>query len=186
MVREAVLGIAPENPVISLAVAVNILAGITGSASGGLSIALQTLGSTYLELALQARIDPELLHRVASIATGGLDALPQNGAVITLLTICKLTHREAYLNIFVVAALVPLFALAAVIALSAFSEPSKRVDATILDYGLQEDLESGVIAATNRGLKSLVTNLNFVKISGSGSMFIPSYSPIVTPRSPAN
>jgi H+/gluconate symporter-like permease len=117
LVRDAVLGIAPGNPLISLAIAVNVLAGITGSASGGMSIALQTLGSTYLEMAQAANIAPELLHRVTAIATGGLDALPHNGAVITLLAVCGLTHRQSYVDILVVAVLVPLVALAVVVAL---------------------------------------------------------------------
>ncbi len=114
-IRDGVLGIAPGNPLISLSIAVNMLAGITGSASGGMSIALQTLGETYLEMGRAAGISPELLHRVTSIATGGLDALPQNGAVITLLTICKLTHRDSYADIFVVAAAVPILALVVVV-----------------------------------------------------------------------
>ena len=117
LIRDAVLGIAPDNPLISLSIAVNLLAGITGSASGGMSIALQALGSTYLEMGRAANIAPELLHRVTSIATGGLDALPHNGAVITLLAICKLTHRQSYLDVFIVAVLFPLVALAAVIGL---------------------------------------------------------------------
>ena len=89
----------------------------TGSASGGMSIALQTLGSTYLEMGRAAGIDAALLHRVTTIATGGLDTLPHNGAVITLLAICKLTHRQSYFDIFVVAVAFPLVALAAVVAL---------------------------------------------------------------------
>ncbi len=117
VIRDAVLGIAPHNPLISLSVAVNILAGITGSASGGMSIALQTLGSHYVEMARAVDISPELLHRVTAIATGGLDALPHNGAVITLLAICKLTHRQSYFDIFVVAVLAPLVALAVVVTL---------------------------------------------------------------------
>ncbi|MDR7097276.1 GntP family permease [Hydrogenophaga laconesensis] len=117
LIRDAMLGIAPGNPLVSLSVAVNLLAGITGSASGGMSIALQTLGSTYLEMGRAAGISPELLHRVTSIATGGLDSLPHNGAVITLLAICKLTHRQSYFDIFVVAVLIPLLALAAVVVL---------------------------------------------------------------------
>jgi H+/gluconate symporter-like permease len=117
LIRDAVLGIAPGNPLISLAVAVNVLAGITGSASGGMSIALQTLGDTYLEMGAQAGIAPELMHRVTAIATGGLDALPHNGAVITLLAICRLTHRQSYADIFVVAVAAPLVALVAVVML---------------------------------------------------------------------
>jgi H+/gluconate symporter-like permease len=117
IIRDAVLGIAPGNPLVSLSVAVNVLAGITGSASGGMSIALQTLGENYLEMGRAAGIAPELLHRVTAIATGGLDALPHNGAVITLLAICKLTHRQSYADIFVVAVAVPLLALVAVVTL---------------------------------------------------------------------
>jgi len=116
-IRDTVLGIAPDNPLVSLAVAVNVLAGITGSASGGMSIALQALGDTYLALGREANISPELLHRVTSVATGGLDALPHNGAVITLLSICKLTHRNSYLDIFMVAVAGPVVALVALITL---------------------------------------------------------------------
>jgi H+/gluconate symporter-like permease len=121
LIRDAVLGLSPGNPLISLAVAVNILAGITGSASGGMSIALETLGPTYLELGREAGIAPELLHRVTAIATGGLDSLPHNGAVVTLLAVCKLTHREAYWDIFVVACAIPIAALAVVVALGSFA-----------------------------------------------------------------
>jgi H+/gluconate symporter-like permease len=117
LIRDAVLGIAPGNPLVSLSVAVNVLAGITGSASGGMSIALQTLGSTYLEMAQAAGIKPDLLHRVTAIATGGLDTLPHNGAVITLLSICGLTHRQSYFDIFVVAVVVPIVALVVVVLL---------------------------------------------------------------------
>ncbi|MEO8015292.1 MAG: GntP family permease [Polaromonas sp.] len=117
LIRDAVLGIAPGNPLVSLSVAVNVLAGITGSASGGMSIALQTLGSTYLAMAQAVGIAPELLHRVTAIATGGLDALPHNGAVITLLSICGLTHRQSYFDIFVVAVAAPIVALVVVVLL---------------------------------------------------------------------
>lgn len=115
-IRGAILGIVPENPLISLAVAVNVLAGITGSASGGMSIALETLGETYLQKGIEAGIGPELMHRVTSIATGGLDALPHNGAVVTLLSVCGLTHRQSYLDIGMVAVAGPILALIVVIA----------------------------------------------------------------------
>lgn len=98
LIRDAVLGIAPGNPLVSMSIAINILAGITGSASGGMSIALQTLGATWLEMGRAAGIAPELLHRVTAIAIGGLDALPHNVAVITLLGICGLSHRKSYLE----------------------------------------------------------------------------------------
>lgn len=116
-IRDAIVSVAPGNPLVSLSIAVNVLAGVTGSASGGMSIALQTLGETYLQMARTAGIAPEVLHRVTSIATGGLDALPHNGAVITLLSICKLTHRDSYLDIFVVAVAGPVVALVVVVTL---------------------------------------------------------------------
>ncbi len=121
ILRDAVLGLSPDNPLISLAVAVNVLAGITGSASGGMSIALETLGETYAQMGAAAGISGELMHRITSISSGGFDALPHNGAVITLLAICGLTHRESYLDIFIVAVCIPVAALITVILLgSAF------------------------------------------------------------------
>jgi H+/gluconate symporter-like permease len=117
LIRDQVVGLGGDNPLISLAISVNLLAGMTGSASGGMSIALSTLGDTYLEMGEAAGIAPELLHRVTAVATGGLDALPHNGAVITLLSICGLTHRESYADIAVVALAVPLLALVVLITL---------------------------------------------------------------------
>ena len=116
-IRDWVVTVGGDNPLISLAVGTSLLAGMTGSASGGMSIALSTLGETYLEMGQAAGISPELLHRVTAVATGGLDALPHNGAVITLLTICGLTHREAYGDIAVVAVAIPILALAVLVAL---------------------------------------------------------------------
>jgi H+/gluconate symporter-like permease len=99
---------------LSEALAVNVLAGITGSASGGLSIALEIMGPRYLELARAQGISPELLHRVAAMASGGMDTLPHNGAVITLLAITGLTHRQSYADILAITVLktVTVFALA--------------------------------------------------------------------------
>ncbi|WP_114654158.1 GntP family permease [Polynucleobacter necessarius] len=120
LIREFVLSIAPGNPLISEAVAVNALAGITGSASGGMSIALQTLGADYLAKAVALGISPEILHRIAVMASGCMDTLPHNGAVITLLGICQLTHREGYRYIAMVTIVFPLLALVLVITLASF------------------------------------------------------------------
>lgn len=117
IIKQAVLNVSPNNPLISEAIAMNILAGITGSSSGGLSIALEALGADYLRMAQQAGIDAELLHRVAVLAAGGMDTLPHCGAIITLLAICKLTHRQSYLNIAAVTMLFPMTALVVVIGL---------------------------------------------------------------------
>jgi len=102
-------------PLVSLAAATNVLAALTGSASGGLTIALDVLGGTYLRLAAEQGIDPALLHRVAVIGSGTLDSLPHNGAVVTLLAVCGTTHRESYRDIVIVAIVGALIALAAVI-----------------------------------------------------------------------
>jgi len=117
IIRDSVVQLGGDNPVISLAIAVNLLAGMTGSASGGMSIALSTLGKTYMEMGQVAGISPELLHRVTAVSTGGLDALPHNGAVITLLAICGLTHKDSYGDIAVVAVAIPLISLVILILL---------------------------------------------------------------------
>lgn len=117
VIRDSVLNISPTNPLISEGIAMTVLAGITGSSSGGLSIALQTLGAEYLAMAEAAGISPELMHRVASMAAGGFDTLPHCGAIITLLAICKLNHRQSYANIAMVTMVAPFFATVTVIAL---------------------------------------------------------------------
>jgi H+/gluconate symporter-like permease len=120
IVRNWVLSI-EGGPLVSLAVATNLLAALTGSASGGLTIALEALGGTYMRLAAEHGIDPALLHRIAVLSAGTLDSLPQNGAVVTLLAVCGSTHRESYFDIVMAAIVGPIIALAAVIALgSAF------------------------------------------------------------------
>jgi H+/gluconate symporter-like permease len=86
IVRDWVLGI-EGGPLVSLAVATNILAAITGSASGGLTIALDALGQNYMAIAAQTGLSPALMHRVAVIGSGTLDILPHKGAVVKLLSV---------------------------------------------------------------------------------------------------
>jgi H+/gluconate symporter-like permease len=87
-------------PLVSEAISVTTLAGITGSASGGMSIALDLMSKDWLAWANSIGMSPEILHRVASMASGGCDTMPHNGAVITLLAVCGLTHKQSYLDIF--------------------------------------------------------------------------------------
>ncbi len=115
-VREWVLSIG-GGPLVSLAVATNVLSALTGSASGGLTIALDALGPTYMRLAAEHGIDPALLHRVAVIGAGTLDSLPHNGAVVTLLAVCGSTHARSYRDIVVTAIVGALLALIVVILL---------------------------------------------------------------------
>ena len=117
VLRQGLDGMAGGHVVVSAALSSGALAGITGSASGGMSIALDALGASLVQQATEQGVDLALLHRVVSVATGGLDTLPHNGAVITLLGICGMTHRQAYGDIFVVAVLAPTVACAVIIAL---------------------------------------------------------------------
>jgi H+/gluconate symporter-like permease len=116
VVRDWVLSIG-GGPLVSLAMATNVLAALTGSASGGMTIALDALGDTYMRIAAEQGIDPALMHRVATIGSGTLDSLPHNGAVVTLLAVCGSTHRESYLDIVMVGIVSALIALVAVIIL---------------------------------------------------------------------
>src|SRR5262245_3162990 len=116
VVRDWMLSIG-GGPLVSLAVATNVLAALTGSASGGMTIALDALGETYMQLASKSSIDPALLHRVAAISAGTLDSLPHNGAVVSLLAVCGLTHRESYLDMVIVGIAGAVLALVAVIVL---------------------------------------------------------------------
>jgi len=90
------------NPLVNAAVSVSTLAGITGSASGGMSIALAAMSDVFIQGAQAAQIPLDVLHRVVSMASGGMDTLPHNGAVITLLAVTGLTHRESYRDIFAI------------------------------------------------------------------------------------
>lgn len=90
------------NPLLNEAVSVTVLAGITGSASGGMSIALATMSSHFIEVAHQMNIPLDVFHRIAAMASGGMDTLPHNGAVITLLGVTGLTHKQSYKDIFAI------------------------------------------------------------------------------------
>ncbi len=100
VISDALKGI--PNPLINEVVTVTTLAGVTGSASGGMSIALGAMADQFIAAANAAGIPLEVLHRVAAMASGGMDTLPHNGAVITLLAVTGLTHVQAYKDIFAI------------------------------------------------------------------------------------
>jgi len=102
------------NPLISAGISTNIMAGVTGSSSGGLAIFLNTMGPEYLKLG----VTPELLHRISVIASGGLDSLPHSGAIITMLAVMQLTHKEAYRDTGIITVLIPIITLIVVTAIS--------------------------------------------------------------------
>lgn len=119
IVASAMLSVS-SNPLVGEAIASSVLAGITGSASGGLSIALSTFADGFMQTAAAHGISPEVLHRVAAVACGGLDTLPHNGAVITLLGVTGMTHKQSYLNIAMCTVVIPIIACAVIIVLGSF------------------------------------------------------------------
>ncbi|MBK6613595.1 GntP family permease [Ottowia sp.] len=104
VVREGLRAVTSD-PVVSLWLVVTVLAAMTGSASGGMSLALGAMGEYYATAAEAARINPEIMHRIAAMGSAAMDILPHNGAVITLLAICGLTHKQSYFDLFVVGSL---------------------------------------------------------------------------------
>lgn len=109
VIRESLRSI--HDPLLGAAVSVSALAGITGSASGGMSIALAAMSEHLVAVANAAHIPLAVLHRVVSMASGGMDTLPHNGAVITLLAVTGLTHRQAYKDVFAITIIKTLAAL---------------------------------------------------------------------------
>ena len=118
MVSEAVLAIGGGNPLVSVAASVATLSAMTGSASGGMSIALEALGSTFVDMAHASGVSLDAMHRVTAIASGVLDTRPHSGAIITLLAVCKLSHRESYIDILVAGIGAPMISLIVVIVLA--------------------------------------------------------------------
>jgi len=119
VVRDAVFSI-PGGPLVSLTVAMNVLAGLTGTASGGMAIVLNAFGDNFMSLATEHGIDPQLMHRVTTISAGTLDALPHNGTVLLLLQISGLTHRESYRDMVMTVIVSCIIGLVAVLILASF------------------------------------------------------------------
>lgn len=107
----AVITHLPGGGLVGAAIAITVICGLTGSASGGQTIALPLLAPLYIgpDASPDQRVDPEALHRVVSIASGGLDSLPHNGYVVTLIrSICDETHKDAYLPLAKLTVVIPL------------------------------------------------------------------------------
>ncbi len=118
VVRDAVMSV-PGGPLASIVVSMNVLAGLTGTASGGMAITLNALGDTFMRLAAEQGIDPALMHRLTTLSAGTLDALPHNGTVLLLLQICRLTHGDSYLDMVMTVIVGVIISLVAVIVLGA-------------------------------------------------------------------
>jgi H+/gluconate symporter-like permease len=115
-VRDAVFSVS-GGPLVSLALSMNVLAGLTGTASGGMAIVLNAFGDDFMRLAAEHHIDHELMHRITTMSAGTLDALPHNGTVLLLLQISGLTHRESYLDMVMTVIVSCIIALVAVLVL---------------------------------------------------------------------
>ncbi|GAA1108800.1 GntP family permease [Nocardiopsis metallicus] len=96
---------------------VSITAGLTGSSSGGMTIALNALGEDLRAMAEQEGVATEAMHRLTAMAAGGLDTLPHSGAVVTLLIVCGLTHRQSYKDLGVVTLAIPVLVVIALVSL---------------------------------------------------------------------
>jgi H+/gluconate symporter-like permease len=116
LVRDAVFSV-EGGPLVSLALSMNVLAGLTGTASGGMAIVLNAFGADFMRLATEHGIDPDLMHRITTMSAGTLDALPHNGTVLLLLQISGLTHRESYLDMVMTVIVSCIIALVAVLIL---------------------------------------------------------------------
>lgn len=116
VLTDIILGV-KASPLVSEALSVTLLAGATGSSSGGMGIALEVLGAEYMEMATQMNIDPAIFHRVAAIASGGLDSLPHCGGIVTMLMVCGMNHKKSYLDMCVTTVIIPIIATIVVVVL---------------------------------------------------------------------
>ena len=94
----------PGSPLMKLIIAVNVCAGVAGSASGGLAIGLNSFAQKFMDMG----INPQLIHRISLISSGGLDSLPHSGAVISGLRVSALTHKQAYKHVFITNTVIPI------------------------------------------------------------------------------
>lgn len=106
IIRDGMFGVT-QNALVTSALSTSVIAGITGSASGGMTIALNALGDDFRQLALDQDISMEAMHRITALASGGLDTMPHNGFVVTLLLVCGMSHRESYKDVAMISLIIP-------------------------------------------------------------------------------
>jgi H+/gluconate symporter-like permease len=110
MMKQWILNLAISG-LSKVAISTSLVSAIVGSSSGGAGIALEALSSNFLAMGL----NPEAIHRVMLVAAGGLDSLPHSGAVITLLAVCSINHREGYLDVGMLTVVIPVLATVSII-----------------------------------------------------------------------
>jgi H+/gluconate symporter-like permease len=116
VIRDAMFDV-PGNALVTSVVSTSPTAAITGSSSGGMTIALNAFGEDLRLLAEQQGISMEAMHRLTAMASGGLDTLPHSGAVVTLLIVCGMTHRQSYKDLAVMTVVVPVITVVVLVAL---------------------------------------------------------------------
>lgn len=100
IIKDALLNLhIGSGPLFSEVITTNVMIVLSGSASGGMTIALGMLGNEWANWAAQIGMSPDILHRIVCLASAGLDTLPHNGALLTLVGVCGLTYRESYADI---------------------------------------------------------------------------------------
>lgn len=87
----------PGPPVISLTVLTSAMAAITGSSSGALGIVMPNFAQYYLD----AGVSPEIIHRVAAVASNILTIVPQSGVFLTFLSLTGLNHKNGFKQTFI-------------------------------------------------------------------------------------
>lgn len=115
MLKTLLIGL-PILPLAQMAIATTILAAVVGSSSAGTALALETFGDVFQTLMSDHNIPAEVVHRVVLLSAGCLDSLPHCGAVITLLTVTHLTHKESYKDMAFNTVVAPIISVVVVIA----------------------------------------------------------------------
>jgi H+/gluconate symporter-like permease len=116
VVRDAVFNMG-GNALVTSVFSTSVTAAITGSSSGGLTIALNAFGDQLKTMAVDQGVSLEAMHRLTAMAAGGLDTLPHSGAVVTLLLVCGMSHRQSYKDIFMVTLVIPVITVTVLVAL---------------------------------------------------------------------
>ncbi|MDO4760965.1 MAG: GntP family permease [Corynebacterium sp.] len=111
-VKEGIFSIS-ENALAVSTMSAAVISGITGSSSGGLSITLAAFGEELKNMAIAQGIDLEIMHRLTAMASVSFDSLPHNGAILTMLIVCGMTHRQSYKDVAVVTVIIPLVVMLA-------------------------------------------------------------------------
>lgn len=115
VIRDGMFSVS-NNALVVSTVSTGVISGITGSASGGLSITMEAFGSSLAQMAADQGISMEILHRVSAMASVSFDSLPHNGAVLTMLMVCGMTHRQSYKDVAMVTVVLPIAVIAALVA----------------------------------------------------------------------